>query len=90
VSYVGNAIATFGAPVLRGAQFARFAVVSLTGFVINQSAVFVGVRLLHWPLAWALAPAIVLAAATTFVLSRRWAFQLKAQPASTASAPTLG
>jgi putative flippase GtrA len=90
VSYIGNAVVTFGASVLQAGQIARFAAVSLTGFVINESSVFVGVTWLHWPLAFCLAPAIVLAAAATFVLSRGWAFQPKAQPASTASAPTLG
>ncbi len=75
VSYLGNSLFTFRRPALHGAQFARFALISLAGLAINQAIVFVGVRLLGWPFWLALVPVVIVVPASTFALAKFWAFR---------------
>jgi putative flippase GtrA len=80
VSYFGNALFTFRRPALHGPQFARFATISLAGLAINLGLVFVGTRLLGWPLWRALIPVVAIVPAATFVMSKFWAFRAPALP----------
>ena len=74
VSYLGNAILTFRKPVLRKAQFGRFATISLAAFALNQGTVHLCVDIIGWPFHWALGLAAVIVPIFTFVLSKIWAF----------------
>jgi putative flippase GtrA len=84
ISYFGNAWLTFRRPALHGGQFVRFAVVSLLGLLLNQSIVYVLVKLAGWPLWAALIPTVVLVPAFTFTLSKLWAFRSQQESAPTA------
>jgi len=75
VSYFGNSLLTFRRPALHGPQFARFAVISLAGLAINLGMVFAGVHALGWPLWRALIPVVIVVPASTFVMSKFWAFK---------------
>ncbi|HZZ87707.1 MAG TPA: GtrA family protein [Caulobacteraceae bacterium] len=75
VSYFGNSLLTFRRPALHGRQFARFAVISLAGLAINLGMVFVGAHTLGWPLWRALIPVVIVVPASTFVMSKFWAFK---------------
>lgn len=75
VSYFGHAWLTFRTPALHGAQFLRFATVSLLGLLLNQSIVYVVTHLIGLPLWAALIPATVLVPIFTFVVSKLWAFR---------------
>jgi putative flippase GtrA len=75
VSYFGNSLLTFRRPALHGPQFARFAVTSLVGLVINLGLVFVGTHTLGWPLWKALIPVVLIVPASTFVMAKFWAFR---------------
>ncbi|HWA61830.1 MAG TPA: GtrA family protein [Caulobacteraceae bacterium] len=78
ISYFGNALITFGRPARNAEQFVRFIAVSLSGFAINQSVVFATVKLAGWPLWLALIPALGLAAVSSFLMSKHWAFRAPA------------
>jgi putative flippase GtrA len=78
VSYLGNSRFTFRRPALHGPQFARFATISLAGLSINLSVVYVGAHLLGWPLWQAMVPVVMLVPASTFVMSKFWAFRVVA------------
>ena len=78
VSYLGNSLFTFRRPALHGPQAARFAVISLGGLGVNQTIVFVSTHLFGWPLKLALIPVVLIVPASTFVMSKFWAF--RAQP----------
>lgn len=75
VSYLGNSLFTFRQPVLHGPQAARFATISLAGFAVNQTITYVCAHLLGWPLTYTLVPVVVVVPATTFMLSKFWAFR---------------
>ncbi len=75
ISYFGNAWLTFRTTALHGAQFLRFAVVSLLGLLLNQSIVYVLVHLAMWPFWAALIPAVTLVPIFTFFVSKLWAFR---------------
>jgi putative flippase GtrA len=75
ISYFGNALITFRRPVLHGPQAAKFAAISLVGLAINQSVVFVFAHLLGWPLRLALIPVVTIVPASTFAMSKFWAFR---------------
>lgn len=75
VSYFGHAWLTFRTPALHGAQFMRFAVVSLLGLLLNQTIVYIVTHLIGLPLWAALIPATVLVPIFTFVVSKLWAFR---------------
>jgi putative flippase GtrA len=75
VSYFGNSLITFRRPAMHGAQFARFAVISLIGLAINLGLVFVGVHAFGWPLWKALIPVVLIVPASTFVMAKFWAFR---------------
>jgi len=81
LSYLGNSRLTFRRPVMHGPQFARFAIISLAGFAVNQATVFAGMRLMHWPFWLALAPVVVIVPASSFVMSKFWAFRHPAEAA---------
>ena len=76
----GDDRVTFRRPALHGPQFARFATISLAGLAINLGLVFVGTRLLGWPLWRALIPVVAIVPAATFVMSKFWAFRAPALP----------
>jgi len=78
VSYLGNSLFTFRRPALHGPQAARFAVISLGGLGVNQTLVFICTHVLGWPLRLALVPVAMIVPASTFVMSKFWAF--RAQP----------
>lgn len=78
VSYFGNALLTFRRPALHGPQFLRFMTVSLAGLALNLGLVFVGTRLLAWPLWQALIPVVLIVPAATFVMAKFWAFRAPA------------
>ncbi len=80
VSYLGNSRFTFRRPALHGPQFARFATISLAGLAINQTIVFVCAHLWGWPLKLALIPVVIIVPASTFVLSKFWAFRTHLAP----------
>jgi putative flippase GtrA len=77
VSYLGNSVFTFRRPALHGPQAARFAVISLGGLGVNQTIVFVCTHLLGWPLKLALIPVVLIVPASTFVMSKFWAFRAR-------------
>jgi len=74
VSYFGNARFTFGRPVLHGAQFARFLVVSLIGFAANLAITHLLANRLHWPFLATLGVIVVVIPALSFTASKLWAF----------------
>jgi len=74
LSYFGNSLLTFRRPAIHGAQFARFAAISLVGLAINLGLVFFGAHVMGWPLWEALIPVVLIVPAATFVLSKFWAF----------------
>jgi putative flippase GtrA len=76
LSYFGNSLLTFRRPAMHGPQFARFAAISLVGLAINLSLVFVGTHVLGWPLWKALIPVVLIVPASTFVMSKFWAFRV--------------
>jgi putative flippase GtrA len=75
ISYLGNSMLTFRRPVMHGPQFARFAMISLAGYVIGQIIVFVCTGRLHWPLAAAEIPVVLIVPPSTFLMSKFWAFR---------------
>jgi putative flippase GtrA len=74
ISYLGNARFTFGRPVLHGSQFARFLVVSLTGFAANLGITWLLSNRLGWPFPATLAVIVVVIPALSFAASKLWAF----------------
>jgi putative flippase GtrA len=74
VSYLGNARFTFGRPVLHGAQFVRFLVVSLIGFMANLAITHTLSDRLHWPFLATLGVIVVVIPALSFTASKVWAF----------------
>ena len=81
VSYLGNSLFTFRRPALHGPQFARFATISLTGLGINLGTVFLCTHALGWPLWLALVPVVLVVPASTFVMSKFWAFRIAPEAA---------
>jgi putative flippase GtrA len=77
VSYFGNSRFTFRRRAMHGAQFARFAAISLAGLAVNQAIVFTGVHLLGWRLWQALIPVVLIVPASTFLMSKFWAFRAR-------------
>jgi putative flippase GtrA len=75
VSYFGNALFTFRRPALHGPQFARFAVISLTGLAVNLTTVALCTHALGWPLWMALIPVVLVVPGSTFAMSKLWAFR---------------
>ena len=75
VSYFGNSLLTFRRPAMHGPQFARFAAISMVGLAINLGLVFAGTHALGWPLWKALIPVVLIVPASTFVMSKFWAFR---------------
>lgn len=75
VSYLGHARLTFGTPARDGRQFLRFATVSLLGLATSQAIVYGLADVAGLPFGLALAPALIIVPAMTFVLSKVWAFR---------------
>jgi putative flippase GtrA len=82
VSYFGNSLFTFRRPALHGPQFIRFAVISLAGLAINQTIVFITTRRFGWPFYEALIPVVLIVPASTFVMSKFWAFRAAEEAAA--------
>ena len=83
VSYFGNSLFTFRRPPLHGPQFVRFGTISLTGLAINLTIVWVATHTLGWPLWLAMVPVVLVVPASTFVMSKFWAFRApEAEPAA--------
>lgn len=80
VSYVGNSRFTFRRAA-SGAQFARFATISLAGLTINLTVVFVCTHVLGWALWAAMIPVVLVVPASTFLMSKFWAFRVAAPEA---------
>ena len=78
VSYFGNSLFTFRRPALHAPQFAKFATISLTGLAINLTVVFLCTHVLAWPLWKAMIPVVLIVPASTFVMSKFWAFRVAA------------
>ena len=74
VSYLGNARFTFRRPALHGGQFARFLVVSLSGFATNVGITWLLSNRLGWPFPATLAVIVVVIPALSFTGSKLWAF----------------
>ncbi len=75
VSYLGNCVFTFRRPPMHGRQFARFVVISLAGFALNQAIVYLAVERAHYPFKIVLVVAVLTVAAATFAASRLWGFR---------------
>jgi putative flippase GtrA len=75
ISYLGNSLLTFRRPVMHGPQFVRFAAISLAGFAINQTIVYVATAHFRWPLALAEIPVVLIVPPATFLMSKFWAFR---------------
>jgi putative flippase GtrA len=75
VSYFGNARFTFRRAVLHGPQMARFAVVSLSGLLLNLALTWLLVNRLGLPFWFGLGVVVVAIPALSFVASRLWAFR---------------
>lgn len=73
VSYLGNAMVTFKVEPWNAAQFARFATLSVAGFVLNQLIVYVLTVRGGWPFWASLVVVILLVPPATFVLAKLWA-----------------
>ncbi len=74
VSYLGNCVVTFRRPAVSGRQLSRFVAMSLAGFALNQTIVFVAVKRAHFPFKFALVAAVLAVALATFIVSRFWVF----------------
>ena len=88
VSYLGNARFTFGRPALHGAQFARFLVVSLTGFAANAALTWLLSSRLGWPFPATLAVIVVVIPALSFAGAKLWAFAAHETPDQAGSSPS--
>ncbi|RYF26917.1 MAG: GtrA family protein [Comamonadaceae bacterium] len=79
VSYHGHALLTFARAQARGPAVAvrYFAVASLS-FAANELLYYLALHRLHWHWFWSLAGVLVLVAVGTFVLSKFWAFKVRA------------
>ena len=62
------------------------AIFSLVGLAINLGLVFAGTHVLAWPLRKALIPVVLIVPASTFVMSKFWAFRV-AEAAGEAAQP---
>ena len=85
VSYLGNARFTFGRPVLHGAQFVRFLVVSLIGFAANLAITHLFSDVLKWPFLATLGVVVVVIPALSFTASKLWAFAERGQAGNSPS-----
>jgi putative flippase GtrA len=77
VSYFGNGRLTFRRSVLHGAQFVRFAAVSLLGLALTQALTWLLVERSGWPFPAGLAVVAVAVPALSFVLQRLWVFRTR-------------
>jgi len=83
ISYLGNSLFTFRKRALHGPQFARFAVISSAGLAVNLGVVFVATRAFGLPYALAQIPVVMIVPASTFLMSKFWAFRSpSAEPAA--------
>jgi putative flippase GtrA len=73
ISYLGNSIVTFKVEPRRGAAFARFVVLSLASFGLNQLIVYVLTVRMGWPFWASLLVVVSTVPVMTFVLARNWA-----------------
>jgi len=85
VSYLGNSRLTFRRPALHGPQFVRFTTISLAGLAINLATVYAATHALGWPLWLAMAPVVLVVPASTFLMSKFWAFRAPAIEAGAAA-----
>jgi putative flippase GtrA len=73
VSYLGNAILTFKVAPWRAHAFAKFAVLSLAAYGVNQTIVGLLTKQFHWSYAASLVVVLLSVPPFTFVLARVWA-----------------
>jgi putative flippase GtrA len=78
ISYFGNSRFTFRSPALHGGQFARFATISLAGLLVSQGTVYLFTRCLGWSFTLAQIPVVLIVPASTFLMSKFWAFRTRA------------
>jgi len=74
ISYCGNAKITFKQQTANIRQFSRFTVVSLAALALNQASLFIFMKILKAPFAFALIPAVTIVPIFSFAASRLWAF----------------
>lgn len=74
VSYLANWAWTFEAASEHRQSIPRFLTVSLSGFGLNQTLLWLTYSVLGWPMWLALAPSLVAIPAASFVASYLWAF----------------
>lgn len=76
VSYIGHRHWSFrGTQSSHHQAFPKFLTVALLGFFGNQALLWCGLHWTAWPFWLVLALVMVLVAASTYVLSRFWAFR---------------
>lgn len=85
VSFVGHSFWTFPQARKKGRRaglesFARFAAVALCGLALNTLSVYVVVRVLGLPSAYAAIPMLTAVPLILFLLSRSWAFAPERSP----------
>ncbi len=73
VSYLGNSLFTFEVEARRAGAFAKFALVSVIAFALNQSIVWALTGPAHWPYWQALLVVLIVVPPMTFVVSKYWA-----------------
>jgi putative flippase GtrA len=74
VSYLINRAWTFREGRRREGRFWRYALVCLSGLVLNTAMMVALVEGLHWPYLLAQLSVIFIVPVSNFLLSRRWAF----------------
>lgn len=79
VSYFGNSIVTFGVEARRADAFAKFALMSVAAFALNQGIVTLLTVFAHWPYWAALCVVLILVPPMTYVLAKYWALAERPQ-----------
>jgi putative flippase GtrA len=75
ISYVGNALWTFGAALWSPAQAGRFLLVSLAGLALNQALTLLLSERLHWPARASVLVAALAVPTLSFLAARLWVFR---------------
>ena len=79
VSYLGNAIVTFRVEPWRLAAFAKFCVLAVAGFALNQAIVYGLTVRLGWPFWASLMVVVAVIPPFTFLLAKLWALATDAR-----------
>jgi putative flippase GtrA len=90
VSYFGNSIVTFGVEARRADAFAKFALMSLAAFGLNQGIVTLLTLYGRWPYWAALCVVLAVVPPMTFVLAKYWALAERPESGGGAGAEPPG